>query len=73
MCNNPDYDHITLKTSETGQHIGFTIESNDSGALGSWAIERHLDAIPSKKENLERSYRRQLLDAYTSTALTRSK
>jgi len=54
------------------QHTGFIIESNDSGALGciGWAVERHLDDIPSKlkptfrkiveetrarKDNLERS------------------
>jgi hypothetical protein len=54
------------------EHNNFIIESNDAGALGSigWAIERNLDAIPSKlkptfrkiledtkarKENLERS------------------
>lgn len=72
ICDYPQYDRIILKTSETGQHTGFAIESNDSGALGciGWAIEKHLDAIPSKlkpifeeiledtkakKENLERS------------------
>jgi hypothetical protein len=72
MCDYPDYNRIKLKTSETGQHTNCIIESNDAGALGciGWAIERHLDAIPSKlrptfrkiledtrikKENLERS------------------
>jgi predicted RNA-binding protein with PIN domain len=67
-CKN----HIIMKTSDSGQNIGFIIESNDAGALGclSWAIEQHLDEIPSKlrpcfqeilddvkarKENLERS------------------
>ena len=69
MCNN---NHIKLKASETGQNTGFIIESNDSAALGciGWAIEKHLDGIPSKlkptfqkiledtkikKANLERS------------------
>lgn len=50
MCDYPDYNRIKLKTSETGQHTGFIIESNDAGALGciGWAIEKHLDAIPQK-------------------------
>jgi hypothetical protein len=68
MLNN---NRIKLKT-ETGQHSGFIIESNDATALSciGWAIEKHLDEIPSKlkptfqqiledtkikKENLERS------------------
>ncbi|HZA70231.1 MAG TPA: hypothetical protein VE548_11080 [Nitrososphaeraceae archaeon] len=68
----PNNNRIKLKTSETGQHTGFIIESNDSTALSciGWAIEKYLDAIPSKlkptfqqiledtrakKENLERS------------------
>jgi hypothetical protein len=72
MCDNPDNNRIKLKITETGQQTGYIIESNDSGALGciGWAIEKHLDAIPSKlrpifekiledtrikKENLERS------------------
>jgi hypothetical protein len=72
ICNDPDYDRIKLKTSDNGQHTGFIIESNDAGALGcvGWAIERHLDTLPSKlkptfqkilddtktrKDNLERS------------------
>ena len=47
MCNN---DRIKLKTSETGQHIGFIIKSNDSTVLSciDWAIEKHIDEIPSK-------------------------
>lgn len=43
-------NRIKLKTSETGQHTDFIIESNDAGALGciGWAIDQHLDTIPSK-------------------------
>jgi hypothetical protein len=47
MLNN---NHMKLKTSATGQNTGFIIESDDSTALSfvGWAIEKHLDAIPSK-------------------------
>lgn len=68
ICDDSDGNRIKLN----GQHTGFIIESNDAGALGciGWAIERHLDDIPSKlkptfekilddtkarKEDLERS------------------
>jgi hypothetical protein len=39
-----------LKTTDTGLNTGFIIESNDAAALGyiGWAIERHLDEVPSK-------------------------
>jgi predicted RNA-binding protein with PIN domain len=45
-CKN----RIIMKTSDSGQNIGFIIESNDAGALGclGWAIEQHLDTIPPK-------------------------
>ena len=69
MYNN---NRIQLKKSDTNQHTGFIIESNDTMALSciGWAIEKHLDDIPSKlrssfqkiledtrikKENLERA------------------
>jgi hypothetical protein len=72
ICDDPDSIRIKLKTSDNGRHTGFIIESNDAGALGclGWAIERHINDIPSKlkptfrkilentrakKENLERS------------------
>jgi hypothetical protein len=72
ICNDPNCNRINLKTSDNGRHTGFIIESNDAGALGclGWAIERHINDIPSKlkptfrkilentrakKENLERS------------------
>ena len=47
MLNN---NRIKLKTSETNQHTGFIIESNDATALSciGWAFEKHLDEIPSK-------------------------
>jgi hypothetical protein len=68
ICNDLSYNRIKLNE----QHSGFIIESNDAGAFGciGWAIERHLNDIPSKlkpifqkilndtrakKENLERS------------------
>jgi hypothetical protein len=68
MCNN---NRIKLKT-ESGHGTGLILKSNDSAALSyiGYAIERHLDEIPSKlrpsfqkilddvkarKENLERS------------------
>jgi hypothetical protein len=68
ICDDSDGNRVKLN----GQHTGFIIESNDAGALGciGWAIERHLDNIPSKlkptfkkilddtkarKEDLERS------------------
>jgi hypothetical protein len=43
MCNN---NRIKLNA----QHTGLIIESNDSTALSciGWAIEKHLDYIPSK-------------------------
>jgi hypothetical protein len=46
MCNNI---RIQLKKSDTNQHTGFIIESNDTTALSciGWAIEKHLDDIPS--------------------------
>ena len=47
MCNN---NRIQMKKSETNQHTGFIIESNDTTALSciGWAIEKYLDDIPSK-------------------------
>jgi hypothetical protein len=68
ICN--DLSRNSIKLNE--QHTGFIIESNDAAALGciGWAIERHLNDIPSKlkpkfkkilddteakKDNLERS------------------
>jgi len=47
MCNN---NRIQLKKSDTNQHTGFIIESNDTTALScvGWAIEKHLDDISSK-------------------------
>jgi hypothetical protein len=68
VCDTSGGNRIKLNE----QHTGFIIESDDSGALGciGWAIERHLDDIPSKlkptfqkiveetrakKDNLERS------------------
>jgi hypothetical protein len=41
---------LKLKTTDTGLNTGFNIESNDAAALGyiGWAIERHLDEVPSK-------------------------
>jgi hypothetical protein len=68
ICNDPALDRIKLNE----QHTGFILESNDAAVLGclGWAIEQHLDSIPSKlkptfqqvledlkarKENLERS------------------
>jgi hypothetical protein len=67
MCNN---NRIKLET-ESGHGTGLILKSNDSAALSyiGYAIERHLDEIPSKlrpsfhkilddvkarKENLER-------------------
>jgi hypothetical protein len=49
MLNN---NRIKLKTSETGQHTGFIIESNDSTALSciGWAIEKYLDDIPPEQK-----------------------
>jgi hypothetical protein len=69
LCNNNN--RIRLKT-EFGHGTGLILKSNDSAALSyiGYAIERHLDEIPSKlrpsflkilddvkarKENLERS------------------
>lgn len=68
ICDDPDYNRIKLNE----QHTAFIMESNDAGGLGclGWAIERHMNDIPSKlkptfrkiledtkarKENLERS------------------
>jgi hypothetical protein len=68
ICNDPARDRIKLNE----HHTGFIVEFNDAAVLGciGWAIEQHLDAIPSKlkptwqkilddikvrKENLERS------------------
>jgi hypothetical protein len=66
MCNN---NRIQLKKSDTNQHTGFIIDTTALSCIG-WAIEKHLDDIPSelkptfqkiledtriKKENLERS------------------
>jgi hypothetical protein len=47
VCNN---NRIQLKKSDTNQHTGFIIESNDTTALSciGWAIEKYLDDIPSK-------------------------
>ena len=44
MCNN---NRIKLKTSDTNQHPGFIIESNDTTALSciGWAIEKYFDEI----------------------------
>ena len=46
ICDDSDGNRVKLN----GQHTGFIIESNDAGALGciGWAIERHIDDIPSK-------------------------
>jgi hypothetical protein len=46
ICDDSSGNRIKMNE----QHTGFIIESNDSGALGciGWAIERHLDDIPSK-------------------------
>lgn len=43
-------NRIKLKTSDSSKRTGFIIESNDSAALAciGWAIEKHLDEIPSK-------------------------
>lgn len=68
ICNDPARNRIKLND----QHAGFILDSNDAAVLGciGWAMEQHLDAIPSKpkptfqkilddvkakKENLERS------------------
>ncbi|MPZ08356.1 MAG: hypothetical protein GEU26_18405 [Nitrososphaeraceae archaeon] len=68
ICNDPDCNRIKLNE----QHTGIIMESNDAGALGclGWAMERHINDIPSKlkptfrkiledtktrKDNLERS------------------
>ena len=47
MCNN---NRIKPKTSDSGQFTDLIIESNDTTALScvGWAIEKHLDDIPSK-------------------------
>jgi hypothetical protein len=46
ICDDPDGNRIKLNE----QHTGLIIEANDAGALGcsGWAIERHLNDIPSK-------------------------
>ena len=48
ICNDLDCNSIKPKTSDNKRHIGFVIETNDSGDRGcvGQAIERHLDAIP---------------------------
>ena len=68
ICNDPARNRIKFNE----QHTGFILESNDVAILGciGWAIEQHLDDIPTKlkpsfqqilndikdsKENLERS------------------
>jgi hypothetical protein len=68
ICDDSEGNRIKLNE----QNTGIIIESNDAGALGciGWAIERHMDDIPSKlkpkfkktlddtkarKEDLERS------------------
>lgn len=68
ICSDPDRNQIKLNE----QHSGFIVESNDAAILRciGWAIEQHLDIMPSKfkstfrkilddikakKENLERS------------------
>lgn len=68
ICNDPARKRIKLND----QHTGFIMESDDAAVLGyiGWAIEQHLNDIPSKlkptfqqvledlkarKENLERS------------------
>ena len=68
ICNEVDRNRIKLND----QHTELIIESNDAAALGciGWAIEQHLDNMPSKlkstfrkilddvkarKESLERS------------------
>jgi hypothetical protein len=45
-----DNNRIKLKISDSSKHTGFIIESNDSAAVGyiGWAIEKHLDDIPSE-------------------------
>jgi hypothetical protein len=47
MYNN---NRIQLKKSDTNQHTGFIIESNDTTALSciGWAIEKYFDDIPSE-------------------------
>ena len=46
ICNNPDGNRIKLNE----QHTGYIMESNDTAALEclGWAIERHINDIPSK-------------------------
>ena len=34
ICDDLDCDRIRLKMSDNGQHTGFIIDANDSGALG---------------------------------------
>jgi hypothetical protein len=46
ICNDPARERIKLNE----QHLGFITESNDAAVLEclGWAIEQHLDAIPTK-------------------------
>jgi len=46
ICDNSDGNRIKINE----QHTSLIIESNEAGALGciGWAIERHLNDIPSK-------------------------
>jgi len=46
ICNDPARNRIKLNE----QHTGFIMESNDSTAWSciGWAIEKHLNDIPSK-------------------------
>ncbi|MGB7662990.1 MAG: hypothetical protein WBL67_09665 [Nitrososphaeraceae archaeon] len=46
ICNDPARNRLKLNE----QHTGFIMESNDAAVLGwlGWAIEQHLNAIPSK-------------------------
>ena len=46
ICN----DSARHRTKLNEQHTGFILDSNDAAVLGclGWAIEQHLDTIPSK-------------------------
>lgn len=53
ICNDPARDCIKLNE----QHTGFIVEINDAAVLGciGWAIEQHLDSIPSNlKPNFQK-------------------
>jgi hypothetical protein len=45
MLNN---NHIKLKTLDSSEHTGLIIESNAALGYIGWAIEKHLDEIPSQ-------------------------